>query len=232
MLKTQILCSINNYILGKNRFCVSTESEPVWNLKGNRKKYVGNKVAISLCECKRTIFEIKGNHNQIQVGEISRLHYCHIAVVGSNNVIMVGSNCGLYGLNIVVAGDGCEVLIGDDCNFFCHQDFKGYLATGDGAKVVIGKGCLFAPGFLIRADDGHSIFEAGKSGYRINHAQDIIIGDHVWIGAKTMVLKGVFVGDGCVIGGGTLLTKGTYGSNMIWAGNPVRKVRENITWEM
>jgi len=50
------------------------------------------------------------------------------------------------------------------------------------------------------------------------------IGDHVWIGGRVLVLKGVTIGDCAVIGAGAVVTRSVPASE-VWAGNPARAIR-------
>ena len=58
----------------------------------------------------------------------------------------------------------------------------------------------------------------------------IEIGNHVFVGRRTMVLKGVKVGDGAVIGAGSVVTRDVP-ANCLVAGVPARVIRENVNWE-
>jgi maltose O-acetyltransferase len=53
----------------------------------------------------------------------------------------------------------------------------------------------------------------------------IIIGDDVWIGARSIILPGVHVGKGTVIGAGTVLTKSTEEYSVV-AGNPGKLIKK------
>ena len=53
----------------------------------------------------------------------------------------------------------------------------------------------------------------------------VTIGDDVWIGAGTTILKGVKIGNGAVIGANSLVNK-NIPDNQIWAGNPVKYLKE------
>lgn len=52
----------------------------------------------------------------------------------------------------------------------------------------------------------------------------ITIGQDVWLGANTVVLKGVKIGRGAIVGAGTILTK-SVGEYEIWAGVPGKYIR-------
>lgn len=57
-----------------------------------------------------------------------------------------------------------------------------------------------------------------------------MIGNHVWLGLNTSILKGVRIGNNSAVGNGTILTKNV-ANNTIVAGNPARRIKENINWD-
>jgi acetyltransferase-like isoleucine patch superfamily enzyme len=52
----------------------------------------------------------------------------------------------------------------------------------------------------------------------------VIIEDNVFIGAHSLVLKGVTIGENSIIGAGSVVTKNVP-PNQIWAGNPAKFIR-------
>ena len=61
-------------------------------------------------------------------------------------------------------------------------------------------------------------------------SKSIVIGDHVWIGQNSLILKGTYVGSGAIIGANSVVSGKKIGSNSIWAGNPVKELRKGIYW--
>jgi len=60
---------------------------------------------------------------------------------------------------------------------------------------------------------------------------EVFIDDFVWVGANSMILKGVHIGKGAVIGAGSVVTKDVP-PYTIYAGNPAKFIREiNCTEE-
>jgi acetyltransferase-like isoleucine patch superfamily enzyme len=53
----------------------------------------------------------------------------------------------------------------------------------------------------------------------------ITIGDDVFIGANSIVLKGVTIGDRAIIGAGSVIAK-NIPADQIWAGNPAKFIRD------
>ena len=50
------------------------------------------------------------------------------------------------------------------------------------------------------------------------------IKENVFIGAHSIILKGVVIGENSIIGAGSVVTK-SIPSNQIWAGNPAKYIR-------
>lgn len=58
----------------------------------------------------------------------------------------------------------------------------------------------------------------------------IHIGNHVWIGARATILKGVTIGDGAVVAAGAVVNKDVPPNTLV-GGVPARIIKENISWE-
>ena len=58
-----------------------------------------------------------------------------------------------------------------------------------------------------------------------------MIGNNVWIGLKTVILKGVSIPDGCIVGAGSLVSSALVPppSSLI-IGNPAQVKKNNIKW--
>jgi acetyltransferase-like isoleucine patch superfamily enzyme len=92
------------------------------------------------------------------------------------------------------------------------------------SKIIIGKECAIARDVVIRDYDGHMVDIPGYE-----KAKPINIGNHVWIGSRAMVLKGVTIGDGTIVAAGSVVTK-DLPSKCIAAGVPAKVIKENIVW--
>lgn len=96
------------------------------------------------------------------------------------------------------------------------------------ANIYIGDNVMFGPNVTISAGghriDNINIPMALCKEKNKEDDKDIIIHNDVWIGANSIILKGVEIGEGCVIGAGSVVTKSTipYG---IYVGNPANLLR-------
>ena len=66
---------------------------------------------------------------------------------------------------------------------------------------------------------------------RINPDKPIIVGNHVWIGCKCVLLKGAELPDNTVLAAGTLLKSPFTGENQVIGGNPPTTLKQDIRWE-
>ncbi len=89
-------------------------------------------------------------------------------------------------------------------------------------EITIGEQVFIADQVIIRDWDGHTI--VGR-----DNKAPIRIGNHVWIGMRSIILKGVTIGDGAVVAAGAVVTKDVP-AGVVVAGNPARIVKEGIEW--
>lgn len=136
----------------------------------------------------------------------------------------------LKGGRIIVNGNfvfhrGADVRIGNGATLSLGS---GYLADNVHidchAGVSIGHGVAIAKGVMIMDTDHHTL-----EGQRAISAP-IHIGNHVWIGARVIILKGVTIGDGAVIAAGALVAADV-APGMLYARAPAKPVRPT-TWRI
>lgn len=88
-------------------------------------------------------------------------------------------------------------------------------------KVTIGDHCLITHGCYILSHDGaaHIINpEDNGTGY-------VTIGDHVFIGVNTVVMRNVTIGSHSIIGAGSVVNK-DIPEGVVAAGNPIKILKE------
>jgi acetyltransferase-like isoleucine patch superfamily enzyme len=89
------------------------------------------------------------------------------------------------------------------------------------SRIDIGDATIIGPQALILDSDGHGI-DGGQE-----KKEPIVIGKHVWIGARAIILKGVTIGDNAIIGAGSIVTRDVP-ANSIVVGQPAEKIRNVI----
>jgi acetyltransferase-like isoleucine patch superfamily enzyme len=88
---------------------------------------------------------------------------------------------------------------------------------------------MFAYDIDVRTGDSHSIL-CPTTRRRLNHAKNVRVGDHVWIGPHSMLLKGVSLASDSIVAAGAVVTKEFQTPGTIIGGNPARQLRDNVTW--
>lgn len=169
--------------------------------------------------------EICGDNNTIIISPKCYLIETSIKIFGNNNTIKLDRQvCAHYG-ELYIEDDNGEIEIGDN-TLITGQT---HLAVIEGTKIIIGCDCLFSSNIDLRTGDSHSILD--ENGKRINKSKDIVVGNHVWIGTKTILLKGSCLADNSILGAGSVLSKAITERNVAVAGNPAQIIKRNINWE-
>ena len=94
-------------------------------------------------------------------------------------------------------------------------------------SITIGNGCAIARDVLIMDFDAHDIYNADSS--KNNNTLPVVIENHVWIGAKAIILKGVTIGEGAIVAAGAVVTKDVPPHSIV-AGVPARIIRKDVKW--
>jgi acetyltransferase-like isoleucine patch superfamily enzyme len=186
----------------------------------------GNEIVASASYEKNVAITFRGRNNRLVVADGCKIDKLSVVFDCDNGTLSIGHNRdvkgGLWGIRV---GQDATVTIGDNvsCTGVC------IVSAVEGVTVRIGNDVMIASQNQVRADDGHPIFDI-HTGKRVNEAESIRIGDHVWLALGSTVLAGGKVGDGTVIGYNSLVT-GTIPNNCIAVGSPARVVRRDIAWE-
>ncbi len=190
----------------------------------NRLKSKGSKVSVGVSFIKGLKIINYGRNNEIIIGDLVRIKNSTIILKGDNNKIIIKDQAYLRDVEFYTEDSNNEISIGTHTNL-CG---KAHLAAIEGTKISIGDNCLFSSNLEFRTGDSHSILNL--QGERINPSKDIVIEDHVWIGAKVTCLKGVRVSRDSVVAATTTLSKEYTTPNVIIAGIPGKVIKTDVNW--
>lgn len=90
--------------------------------------------------------------------------------------------------------------------------------------IKIGDNVMLGPNVLIYDQDHDYRAEGGVAAMKFK-TTPVVIGNNVWIGANTLILRGTTIGDNSVVGGGTVI-KGEYPPNSVIIQKRLTEVRE------
>lgn len=193
---------------------------------GNQINYYRDGFVCANVEMKGLNIKFNGDDNVVNIELPANFVNCSIVMDGNNNTFNLRSTkhrtirhttFGLEGGSTINVGSGLSV----------YRDVN--IVAKNGKSVTIGDECMFAREIMIRNNDGHVILDK-NTGELLNPPEDIIIGNHVWIGMRVMIFKGAMVSDGSVVGAGSLVNKKFDEENILIAGSPARKIRSDIEW--
>lgn len=129
-------------------------------------------------------------------------------------------------------GHGSRISVSDKGILTIGKDFvitsSSYIVCSQ--EINIGDGCLLSWKILIIDTDYHYIIYDNNK--RSTLSKPINLGNRIWIGCETTILKGTIIGSGCVVGANSLLTKSYIEDNKLIAGNPASVIKEIKGWEV
>lgn len=188
-----------------------------------------------------------GYFESLRIQSLQRLNELeNIATIGSNtwisdgamiinktqskNKLRIGNRSRIMGSLLLFDFDG-EIEIGTDC--FVGPDTRIWSAK----KIKIGDRVLIAHNVNIHDNISHPL-DANER-YRENtdfiltgthsktelKANEIIIGNDVWIGFNSTILRGVKIGNGAIVGAGSIVTEDIEPWT-VNVGNPLRVIRK------
>jgi len=91
--------------------------------------------------------------------------------------------------------------------------------------ITIGRDVAISHDVTIMDSDAHEIVADGYE-----KTLPVIIGNHVWIGTRATILKGVTIGDGAIIAAGAVISKDVP-PNCVVAGVPGKIIKKNMDWK-
>ena len=166
---------------------------------------------------------VEGSNNILYIDKETLLTNSYIKIEGNDNKIFIGANCCLKNLTIDMKNENSVIKIGDKTSIE-----EARITSFEPYKIEIGKDCMFSADIVIMNTDVHKIYDTTTK-LKTNEGKEISIGNHVWLGIRTIVLKGVNIGDNSIVAAGSIVTKDVK-ANTVVSGNAARQVKENRNW--
>lgn len=135
--------------------------------------------------------------------------FCGYAIIGHGSKIEVGPEGSLsFGENLKISAESSIIA------------FK---------NIQIGNNCFLSWDTLIMDTDFHTI--KNENGEITNSPKSIVIGNHVWIGCRSIILKGSKIPNNSIIALNSLVNNELSEENCIYGGSPVKCIKEKVSWE-
>lgn len=161
--------------------------------------------------------------------EFSKIQGKGICYVRNKGILLIGKNFrfnsgkffnpigGDTMLRLIVLKNG-KLRIGDNvgvsnCSIFCSS------------QIIIEDNVLIGGGVRIWDTDFHSLnYKLRGTKEDFGLSKPINVRKNAFIGAGSIILKGVEIGENSIVGAGSVVAK-SIPANEIWAGNPCKKIR-------
>ena len=195
--------------------------------------FKNNKISVSNKILKRINLDVSGKDNMIIIPDNFN-GTINVSMFGDNNCLIIGDGVYAGQLRIVVGQNhhnfgpvhDCKIEIGKNTSFESTE----IITYNSGAEVTIGQECMFAFNIVLYHTDSHPVFDI-DTGKITNRVKKMQIGNHVWIGANSTVLKNTTIADDCIVGWGSVISGKFTTKHVAIVGNPAKIVKTNVTWD-
>lgn len=126
-------------------------------------------------------------------------------------------------------GIGAKILVDGFCSIGNNCHVTGDVLLICSKKILIGDDVMIAWRSIIMDTDQHQILD--KNNQCINENKAIHIGNNVWIGAQSFILKGASIPQGCIIGANSTITKSFETTHSIIVGSPAKIIKTEVQWK-
>ncbi len=142
-----------------------------------------------------------------------------VLMLAANSKLIVNGNFKIFSGAKVYVNKGASLILGSG---FINNDTN--ICTFE--KIEIGNSVAISTNVIIWDSDVHEIIPSDKP-----VTMPVHIGNNVWIGMNSTILKGVSIGDGAIIAAGSVVNK-DIPSGCLAAGVPAKVIKQNVRWEV
>jgi len=143
----------------------------------------------------------RGTCSSLRVGDRARI------ILHGNQKLFSGHQIDIGPDSAICFGGG---YINHDAKISCYRSIK------------IGRGTIIGEDVVLMDTDHHYLLGGADP-------LGISIGDHVWIGARAMILKNTKLGNGAVVAAGAVVS-GEFPPRSLVAGVPAKIIRQDVEW--
>lgn len=127
-------------------------------------------------------------------------------------------------------GNGSKISVMDSGKLILGDNFyiSGESAIVCKKHIEFDRNVLLSWDILVMDTDFHKILNS--EGKEQSPDGEIFIGENVWIGCRSLVLKHSHIPEGCVIGASSRVSRKFSEKNSLIMGNPAKIVKSDISW--
>lgn len=133
--------------------------------------------------------------------------------IGDN--VKISKNCNIYGSSENILRIGKETTVA-----------MGSLLNGYANKLLIGENVSIAQNVNIMTDSGPNASKEMQAYFPLVNGP-VIIGNHSWIGANSIIMPNVNLGEFCVVAANSFVNR-SFPSYSVIGGNPAKLIKKII----
>jgi len=142
---------------------------------------------------------------------------------------IVGGGKIIIGNNVTIGNHAAWVLVSNlykspELSIGDNTSINYRVAISVECRVTIGKNCHIAGETAIYDNNSHNIHYENNRTMTEQDVAPVTIEDDVWIGLRSIILKGVTIGRGAVVAAGSIVTKDVPPMTLV-GGNPARVIK-------
>lgn len=201
--------TLSKFIYKTLRLC-HTNIRSAWDLSITHMRFFGNGVVYSTFRTGGIPYVMVARQGKMKIGKDFSMNNGI-----DHNPIGCAQPCTFF------VDNGCKITIGDNVGI----SQAALIAMAD---ITVGDNVKIGGGASLYTSDFHSLdpkIRASADDRKHRKSAPIIICDNAFIGAHSIILKGVTIGESAVVGAGSVVTK-SIPPREIWAGNPAKFIRK------
>lgn len=171
--------------------------------------------------------DVNGKSNKVRITRRQKFVNCQLNMHGDRNTLEIETSLmPIYHSLFHFTPPGNDRVIKIGSGFSGAAQFR---VVEDNNYIHLGNNCMFSWDVTIMASDYHTIYE--KTGQVFNKAVGgVSLGNNIWVGCKSMILKDAQIGSGSIVGACSVVTRQFKDENCVLAGNPAKIVKRDIRW--
>ncbi|HEY9160778.1 MAG TPA: acyltransferase [Desulfomonilia bacterium] len=148
-----------------------------------------------------------------------------IPLISGSGRIVIGDNVRIGNRNAWILSPNLyerpELIIGD------NTTINYQVGISAECRVSIGRNCQIAGESVIFDNNSHSIYYTDNRKMTKEDVAPVTIEDNVWVGMRSMILKGVTIGMGSVVAAGSVVTRDVPTMTLV-GGNPAKEIKKIV----
>ena len=192
---------------------------PVLVYRRTQLSQMGGEIIISV-PLKRGLVKLGAQELGTQDGYYSRTIWEVSGRLVINGTVGIGRGSRISIANGATLTLGDKFVITGNSTIICQKE------------IIFGSDCLLSWDVLVMDTDFHHIYDEEEN--IVNSPKAIVIGNHVWIGCRNTILKGVSIADDIVVAANSLITREIKDHHCVVGGQgkDVMIMKKGINWRI